>query len=119
MEKLSDLREGAWNYVHTCMLVTDENVPCKLKTPFSQQTVNLLGLPDISLCYSHCSMLGPLGMVMEMLMLTCGVDLPWCSSEKHAPPYSFSVPLSLPKHSAHSYSPTDTGKPGLGSHTIN
>lgn len=48
MEKLNDLREDTWNYVHTCMLVTAENIPCKLERPFPQQTVNLLGLTGVS-----------------------------------------------------------------------
>lgn len=82
-------REGTWNYIHTCTLVTDEKVPCKLKRPFPQQTVNLLGLPGISPDYSHCSMPEPLGVVMEMLMVICGVGFPWCSSESHSLPYPF------------------------------
>lgn len=89
MEKLNDLKEGTRNYVHTCKLVADENVPCKLKRPFPQQTVNFLGLPGICPDYSHCRMPEPLGMVTEMLVLICGVDFPWYSSENHSPPYLF------------------------------
>lgn len=88
-EKLNALREGTWNSVHTCTLGTDENVLCKSKKPFPQQTVNLLELPGISL---DCSMPEPLGMVVGMLILICAVDFPWYSSGSHSPLHPFSTP---------------------------
>lgn len=76
--------------LHTYLCI-DDRLKQFLKTEkaFPIASWNLLELLSNSSDDTHCSMPEPLAIVMEMLMLICGADFPWYSSESNSPPYPF------------------------------